>query len=112
MEQFYQLDPVRMERYEPYMTEWLKTYREDMSEMGWTAGLYVQRAIGTAMSKSATYPDSPLTLYEKPQRHEEDADAFANYLIHRYPTAIPMKTTNRRMGALKRKYDKKEVSQS
>lgn len=43
---------------------------------------------------------------------EEDADAFANYLIHRYPTAIPMKTTNRRIGALKRKYDKKEVSQS
>ena len=74
MEQFYQLDPVRMGRYEPYMTEWLKTYREDMSEMGWTAGLYVQRAIGTVTPKGAPYPDSPLTLYEKPQRHEEDAD--------------------------------------
>ena len=32
---------------------------------------------------------------------EEDADAFANYLIHRYPTVIPMKTTNGRIGALK-----------
>ena len=37
---------------------------------------------------------------------EADAEAFAEYLIHRYPVKIKMTQTSKRMGALKRKYDK------
>ena len=37
---------------------------------------------------------------------EEDAEAFATYLIHRYPVNIKMRMTNRRIGGIKRKYDK------
>ena len=37
---------------------------------------------------------------------EADADAFAYYLTNRYPTERPMALTNRRIGAMKRKYNK------
>ena len=36
---------------------------------------------------------------------EEDAEAFAFYLLHRFPLDEPPGYTNRRIGALKRKYD-------
>lgn len=42
---------------------------------------------------------------------EADAETFATYLIHRYPVKIEMKQSSRRMGAMKRKYDRKEIPQ-
>ena len=36
---------------------------------------------------------------------EEDAEAFAFYLLHRFPLDEPPGYTNRRIGVLKRKYD-------
>ena len=40
---------------------------------------------------------------------EEDADAFAYYLLHRYPVPSEMTITDRRLGVFKRKYNKIEV---
>ena len=42
---------------------------------------------------------------------EEDCDDFAYYLTNRYPIELPMTRTNRRLGAMKRKYDKVEIPQ-
>lgn len=40
---------------------------------------------------------------------EADANDFAYYLSNRYPIQLPMQRTSRRLGAMKRKYDKVEV---
>ena len=40
---------------------------------------------------------------------EADANDFAYYLTNRYPSNLPMLQTNRRLGAMKRKYDKVEI---
>ena len=40
---------------------------------------------------------------------EEDSDDFAYYLTNRYPIKLPMMRTNRRLGAMKRKYNKVEI---
>ena len=40
---------------------------------------------------------------------EADADAFAYYLTNRYPVERPMAQTNRRIGAMKRKYNKVQI---
>jgi len=37
---------------------------------------------------------------------EADANDFAYYLTNRYPIQLPMARTNKRIGAMKRKYDK------
>ena len=42
---------------------------------------------------------------------EEDADDFAYYLTNRYPVQLPMLRTNRRLAAMKRKYDKMEIEE-
>ena len=40
---------------------------------------------------------------------EGDSDDFAYYLTNRYPVELPMTRTNRRLGVMKRKYDKVEI---
>ena len=40
---------------------------------------------------------------------EADADDFAYYLTNRYPVKLTMARTSRRLGAMKRKYDKVEI---
>ena len=40
---------------------------------------------------------------------EADANDFAYYLSNRYPIQLPMQRTSRRLGAMKRKYDKVEI---
>ena len=40
---------------------------------------------------------------------EADADDFAYYLSNRHPIKLPMMRTNRRLAAMKRKYDKVEL---
>ena len=37
---------------------------------------------------------------------EDDANDFAYYLTNRFPANLPLQRTNRRIGAMKRKYDK------
>ena len=83
---FYSFNPAKMERYEPYMSEWQDAQKTGMSETGWTNGLYVAQAIGATFSKSGKYPDSPLELYrsvsadgdedEEPVHKFTDADRF------------------------------------
>ena len=40
---------------------------------------------------------------------EEDAEDFAYYLTNRFPANLPLQRTNRRLAAMKRKYDKVEI---
>ena len=42
---------------------------------------------------------------------EGDSDDFAYYLTNRYPVELPMTRTNRRLGVMKRKYDKVEITE-
>lgn len=42
---------------------------------------------------------------------EADAEAFAWYLLHRYPVQIEIKRSCRRISVLKRKYDKVEIAE-
>ena len=78
MEVFYRLNPKRVQRYQPYMVEWLKQHKEEQSEVGWMNGMYVQRAVGTMLSKKAKYPDKPLKVYGDPEpQTEEEAEAQA-----------------------------------
>lgn len=74
-----------MERYQPFFQEQLKQRREEMSDAGWTNGLYVGRAIGSCFSKGSKYPDEPLELWSAGENVEElsepitDADRFAGF---------------------------------
>lgn len=68
------------------MLEWIDNYHDDQSEVGWINGLYIQRAIGSVLSKHGKYPDEPLTLYStgKTTDDEEayvltDADRFFGF---------------------------------
>ena len=40
---------------------------------------------------------------------EKDANDFAYYLTNRFPANLPLQRTNKRIGAMKRKYDKVEI---
>lgn len=79
METFYRLNPAKMERYQPYMTEMLKHRKDEASMTGWVNGLYVGRAIGASIPNGTKYPDEPLRLYKTAEDEEEqltDADRF------------------------------------
>lgn len=80
MEEFYRLNPKRIERYQPFLMARLKADKDDDSERGWINGSYVARAIGAAMSKRNKYPNEPIKFYE-PETNDEgepltDADRF------------------------------------
>lgn len=68
---FYSLTPAKMERYLPYMEEWYFQRKEEMSEVGWTNGLYIGRAVGGCISKKSHYPDLPLEIYKRPEPEED-----------------------------------------
>ena len=85
MAEFYSLNPKKMERYLPFMSERLRQSKRDISEIGWTNGRYVAQAIGASMSKSGRYPNEPIDFYgvqmiedeETGERHTcTDADRF------------------------------------
>lgn len=84
MQEFYQLNPKLLLRYLPYMKAQRRNRQDEMSDIGWTNGLYVSRAIGSALSKRAKYPESPLQLYQTNDPEEKkdgftDADRFAAF---------------------------------
>lgn len=74
-----------MERYQPFFQEQLKQRREEISDAGWTNGLYVGRAIESCLTKGKRYPDEPLKLWCDGNTSEEvsesftDADRFAGF---------------------------------
>lgn len=82
MMEFYQLNPKKVQRYQPYMMEMLKQGKDDISENGWTNGLYVARAIGTCLSKNKKYPQTPLKLYQSAEDEVvSDAERFQAWAI-------------------------------
>ena len=76
VQEFYSLNPARLERYQPFLQERLKQKNEGISEVGWVNGLYVSRAIGGALPKGKRYPDSPIRLYGNPEEENEDTVPF------------------------------------
>ena len=87
----------------------------------WAVEMYlINRLMGSKSfhqpesDKKSALRESELKAYElgdgKSWDIEEDADAFAAYLLHRYPAKMDLGKTDRRMGVLKRKYDKIEIS--
>ena len=86
MREFYELNPKLIERYEPYMIAYRKNQQDEISDVGWTNGLYVGRAISASFPKGKTYPNEPLRLYStaNPEDSEEgkpisDADRFGGF---------------------------------
>ena len=87
MELFYSLNPKKILRDHPYMDEWNKNHHDEESRNGWVNGLYVQRAVGSVLSRNGKYLDEPLTLYrvEGEEAVEEetytltDADRFFGF---------------------------------
>ncbi len=54
---------------------------------------------------------SEMTTPGSEQDIEEDANDFAYYLTNRFPANLPMARTSRRLAAIKRKYDKVEITE-
>lgn len=82
--EFYKLNPVKMERYLPFFAEQMKKKREDMTNIGWANGLYTGYAIASCFSKSKKYPEQPIELWKHGATNESsesftDADRFAGF---------------------------------
>lgn len=81
---FYKLNPAKMLRYLPFFTEQAKQKKRDVSEAGWTNGVYVGRAIAGCFPKGKKYPDEPLVLWNDGSTDENtepitDAERFAGF---------------------------------
>ena len=73
MREFYGLNPKLLMRYQPYLTEWIKSNSDERSETGWINGIYIQRAIGASFSKHGKYPEDYIRLYS-PEETATDED--------------------------------------
>lgn len=85
LDMFRRLNPKLMERYQPFFAEQMKQRRQEMSDQGWTNGLYVGRAIANCFPKGKKYPDEPLVLWSDGVADEfaepfTDADRFAGFV--------------------------------
>ena len=81
VQEFYALNPAKLTRYQPFLIEKVRHEKEEISEVGWTNGLYVSRAISGVLPKGRKYPDTPIEIYAKPDEEEEaqpftDVDRF------------------------------------
>jgi len=63
-----------LERYQPFLTEAAKQKKQEQTDTGWVNGLYVQKAIGSALPKGAPYPEKPLQLYGEVEKPASDDD--------------------------------------
>lgn len=109
VQEFYSLNPARLERYQPFLQERLKQKNEGISEVGWVNGLYVSRAIGGALPKGKRYPDVPIKIYDSsndnPDGEEEkqepftDADNFAAFAAVFNKRRSDLKPINEMKGA-------------
>lgn len=78
MMQFYQMNPRMIERYQPYMNEWLEQHMGEYSTAGWANGLYVARVIGSLGKGGESYPESPLDLIDHGSDEEEETYTFTD----------------------------------
>ena len=76
----------------------------------------INKSLGGGRTVPALESDKKCALWLNEMRSpapnqdiEEDAEDFAYYLSNRYPIQLPMQRTNRRIAAMKRKYDKIEI---
>lgn len=80
LEEFYRMNPRKLERYQPFLLERFKRTKENDSELGWIGGQYVARAIGAVMPKGKRYPDEPIRFYGSQEDEDgnviTDADRF------------------------------------
>lgn len=76
VQEFYSLNPAKIERYQPFLNERLKQKGESISEVGWVNGLYVSRAIDGVLPKGKRYPDTPIRIYGTLDDDGEDVERF------------------------------------
>lgn len=81
LDEFYRLNPKKLERYQPFLMERLKKAKDQDSEVGWINGQYVARAVSAVLPKGKRYPETPIRFYGLPEDEEgnviTDADRFA-----------------------------------
>ena len=73
-DEFYRLNPKKMERYQPFLMARYKLQKDEDSERGWVNGAYVARAIGASFSRCGKYPNSPIAFYETNTVDDEFTD--------------------------------------
>ena len=86
---FYKLNPKKMLRYQPYLSEWLKQSKHEENETGWVNGIYVTKAVAAVLAKQAKYPEEVIDLFGSGQSRSSeeeayvltDADRFAGFAI-------------------------------
>lgn len=74
---FYKLNPKKMLRYQPYLSEWLKQSKHEENETGWVNGIYVAKAVSAAVfPKQAKYPEEVINLFGSSQSGSSDEEAY------------------------------------
>lgn len=73
---FYKLNPKKMLRYQPYLSEWLKQSKHEESETGWVNGIYVTKAVAAVLAKQAKYPEEVIDLFGNSQSRSGDEEAY------------------------------------
>lgn len=73
---FYTLNPKKMLRYQPYLSEWLKQSKHEESETGWVNGIYVTKAVAAVLAKQAKYPEEVIDLFGSSQSRSSDEEAY------------------------------------
>lgn len=73
---FYKMNPKLIERYQPYMNEWVNERISDSSMTGWVNGLYMTRVVGVALGGNEGYPETPIDLIRGEQLALDDEEAY------------------------------------
>ena len=63
------------------MLETMKKRKDDISERGWTNGVYFGRMLSVAFSKGKKYPEEPLKFYAVEEERVSDAERFRTFAI-------------------------------
>lgn len=81
MDMFYRLNPKKLQRYQPYLSEMYEHGIENAHMNGWVYGQYFASSISANFSKSHKYPEKPYFIAHQHDDEEAyvmtDADRFA-----------------------------------
>lgn len=78
MKEFYSLNPAKLLRYQPFLMERVRRENDEVSEIGWINGLYVQYAIGSVLPKGRRYPEQAVQFYSYGDEQQEEQQQFTD----------------------------------
>ena len=101
MDDFWRMNPNKLERNLPYYAEQQKRSLQTKQEDAWLFGQYVMMAVGTCLAGSSKcpYPDAPPDLYKTDSDEEKIVDASIRF------RASIMEDNKRRYGVASLKPD-------